>query len=177
MKILFGGGGTGGHVYPIIAVAEELNAIIETEKILEARLYYLSTAPYDRKALYDNGITFVKINAGKLRRYFSFANIFDVVKTGIGIVNALVTMFFICPDVVFSKGGYASFPVLVAARLFGIPVIIHESDSVPGRTNLWAAKFAKRIAVSYEEASEFFPKEKTAYTGQPVRKGIRSPLT
>jgi UDP-N-acetylglucosamine--N-acetylmuramyl-(pentapeptide) pyrophosphoryl-undecaprenol N-acetylglucosamine transferase len=81
-------------------------------------------------------------------------------------------MFLIYPDVVFGKGGYASFPALFAARVLGIPVIIHESDSVPGKVNLWASKFAKKIAISYSEAVEYFPKEKTALTGQPIRSNI-----
>ena len=78
---------------------------------------------------------------------------------------------------VFGKGGYASFPVLFAARILRIPIFIHESDSVPGRTNLWASKFAARIAISHEEASAYFPKEKTAYTGHPIRKEILTPLS
>jgi UDP-N-acetylglucosamine--N-acetylmuramyl-(pentapeptide) pyrophosphoryl-undecaprenol N-acetylglucosamine transferase len=84
-------------------------------------------------------------------------------------------MFSIYPDVVFGKGGYASFPALFAARLLSIPVVIHESDSAPGRVNKWAGSFAKKIAVSFEEAAHFFPKEKTAWTGQPVRTEIEHP--
>jgi len=175
MRILFGGGATGGHFYPIVAIAEELNQIIEKEKILEAKLYFLSPTPYNEKALFDNGIIYKSVAAGKLRRYFSIANFFDFWKTLIGSIQALITVFFIYPDVVFGKGGYASFPALFAARLLGIPVFIHESDSHPGRVNAWAAKFAKRIAVSWEEAIVYFPKEKTAYTGQPIRKSIRLP--
>ncbi|MBX4216145.1 glycosyltransferase, partial [Candidatus Parcubacteria bacterium] len=176
MKILFGGGASGGHFYPIIAVAEELNEIIEKEKILEAKLYFLSPTPYNPKALFDQGIAYKPVAAGKMRRYFSIANAFDAVKSVIGAIQATITMFFLYPDVVFGKGGYASFPALFAARLLGVPVFIHESDSAPGRTNLWAAKFAKRIAISWEEASAFFPKDRTAYTGQPVRKALRTPL-
>ena len=77
-------------------------------------------------------------------------------------------------DIIFSKGGYASFPVLVAARFFRIPVVIHESDSFPGRTNQWSAKFAKKIAISYPETVKFFDKNKTAWTGNPLRKAILS---
>ena len=77
----------------------------------------------------------------------------------------------------FGKGGYASFPVLLAAKILRIPVVIHESDTVPGRVNLWAGKFAQRIAVSYKEAAEHFPKDRVAYTGQPVREEIAHPIT
>lgn len=177
MKLLFSGGGTGGHFYPIIAVVQAINDIIAKEKILEAKIYFTSDNPYNKKVLFENGIIYKEISAGKVRRYFSILNFFDFIKTGIGIFKALLILYSIYPDVVFGKGGYASFPVLVAARILRIPVFIHESDSVPGRTNLWASKFAVRIAVSYEEASAYFPNEKTAYTGHPIRKDILSPLS
>jgi UDP-N-acetylglucosamine--N-acetylmuramyl-(pentapeptide) pyrophosphoryl-undecaprenol N-acetylglucosamine transferase len=82
-------------------------------------------------------------------------------------------MFTIFPDVVFGKGGFGSLPALIAARLWKIPIVIHESDSVPGRVNKWAGKFADRIAVSYPEAAEYFPKSRVAWTGQPVRLSIK----
>ena len=88
------------------------------------------------------------------------------------MVGALVKVFRIYPDVVFSKGAYASFPVLMAARILRIPVIIHESDSVPGKTNVWAGKFAKKIAVSYPDTAKYFDESKVAYTGNPLRKAI-----
>ncbi|MEK7152080.1 MAG: UDP-N-acetylglucosamine--N-acetylmuramyl-(pentapeptide) pyrophosphoryl-undecaprenol N-acetylglucosamine transferase [Patescibacteria group bacterium] len=172
MKILFTGGGSGGHFYPIIAVAEEINKIIERDHLLNAQLYFVAPEPYNRALLQENGILFKKVSAGKMRRYFSLLNFLDIFKTSAGIVRAIVLLYSIFPDVIFSKGGYASFPVLFAARLFGIPVIIHESDSVPGKTNVWAGKFAQRIAVSYADAGSFFPKDKVAQTGNPVRQGM-----
>src|SRR6185503_14990700 len=175
MKILFTGGGTGGHFYPIIAVTEAIEDLVRAQKLIDPELYYAAPSPYDSEMLRAHNITFVHINAGKLRRYFSLLNVFDFIKTGWGIIRSLFTIFFIYPDVVFSKGGYASFPTLLAARLFDIPVIIHESDAVPGKVNVWAAKFAKKIAVSYPEAAAFFPKEKVAYTGNPMRKSSRLP--
>jgi UDP-N-acetylglucosamine--N-acetylmuramyl-(pentapeptide) pyrophosphoryl-undecaprenol N-acetylglucosamine transferase len=81
-------------------------------------------------------------------------------------------MFFIYPDVVISKGGYSAFPAVFAAKILKIPVIIHESDSYPGRLNVWTAKFAWHVAISWPEAGEYLPKEKTALTGQPIRKEI-----
>jgi UDP-N-acetylglucosamine--N-acetylmuramyl-(pentapeptide) pyrophosphoryl-undecaprenol N-acetylglucosamine transferase len=175
IKILFTGGGTGGHFYPIIAVAEELNRIIDEKKIANVRMYYFSDAPYDEQALFENQIIFRKINAGKLRMYFSLQNIVDFFKTGWGIIEAFFAVFDVYPDVVFAKGAYASFPTLFAARLLGIPVIIHESDAAPGRVTSWAGKFAKYIAVSYKDSFEFFPQGKTAHVGQPVRPELRHP--
>lgn len=172
MKIVFTGGGTGGHFYPIIAVAQKVNKIIDDDKIIGAKLYYVSDSPYDKEALFETGLIYEQISAGKMRVYFSIKNIFDMFKTFIGVVRAIFKIFSIYPDVVFGKGGYASFPVVLAARILRIPVVIHESDSAPGRVNKWAGHFAKRIAVSYKDAAEFFPKDKVAWIGQPVRSEI-----
>ena len=175
MKIVFTGGGTGGHFYPIIAVAQQLNKILEREKIANVELFYMSVDPYNDRLLYDNKMTFKQITAGKMRTYFSIQNFFDIFKTGWGIVKAIFQMFSLYPDIVFSKGGFSSFPVLVAARFFRIPVIMHESDSAPGRVNAWAGKFAQKIAISYPEAAEYFPLGRTALTGNPIREDLIRP--
>lgn len=137
----------------------------------------MSPTSYNPGVLFENGIIYKKNSAGKLRRYFSILNFFDLFKTGWGILTSLYMVYRLYPDVVFGKGGYASFPVLVAARLLRIPVVIHESDTIPGRVNLWAGKFAKIVAVSYKEAAKYFPSGSVAYTGQPVRKEVAIPIT
>jgi len=175
MRILFTGGGSGGHFYPIIAVAEKLNKILEREKLANVELYYMSTEPYNERLLFDNKIKFKQVTAGKLRAYFSVQNFFDLFKTAWGVFKAFFQLFSLYPDVIFSKGGFPSFPVLFVARLFRIPVIIHESDSVPGRVNAWAGKFAQKIAVSYQEAVQFFPEGRTAVTGNPIREEVLRP--
>ncbi|OHA88096.1 MAG: hypothetical protein A2741_01260 [Candidatus Zambryskibacteria bacterium RIFCSPHIGHO2_01_FULL_43_27] len=176
MKILFTGGGTGGHFYPIISVAQEVNNIKEQNKLADVELYYMSPTPFDAGELFNNHLIYKKNYAGKIRRYFSILNFFDLFKTGWGVIRSLWEIFLIYPDVVFGKGGYASFPALFAARLLRIPVVIHESDAVPGRVNKWAGKFAERIAVSYPEAAQFFPKDRVALTGNPIRKELFMPL-
>lgn len=172
MKILLIGGGTGGHFYPLIAVAEELNHIADEERIANFKLFYMADSPYNQKALDEEFITFIPIVAGKLRVYFSLQNFLDMIKTGIGTVSALFKLFSLYPDVIISKGGYAAFPVLIAARILRIPVIVHESDTVPGRVNKWSGKFARKVALSYPEAAEYFDQSKISITGQPVRKSI-----
>ncbi len=174
MKIVFTGGGTGGHFCPIIAVAQKVNQIIDNEHILGPKLYYFSNDPYDKEMLFENGLMYEEVNSGKMRTYFSFRNFFDIFKVFFGIINALFKLYSIYPDVVFGKGGYASFPTLFAARVLGIPVIIHESDSAPGRVNKWAGGFAKKIAISFTEVADYFPKNKTAWTGQPIRTEIEN---
>ncbi|MBM2817749.1 MAG: UDP-N-acetylglucosamine--N-acetylmuramyl-(pentapeptide) pyrophosphoryl-UDP N-acetylglucosamine [Parcubacteria group bacterium] len=177
MKILLTGGGSGGHFYPIIAVSEEINRIIKDERLIAPQMFFMSDSSYDPGALIENNISFVRIRSGKMRKYFSILNLFDVIKTFIGIISALIKVYGIFPDVVFSKGAYASFPVLVAARILRIPVIIHESDSAPGRVNKWSGKFAEKIAVSYADAGKFFDQSRVAVTGNPIRKEILKPIT
>ncbi len=179
MKIIFTGGGTGGHFYPIIAVAQQVNKIIDHENIIEAKLYYISNSPYDKAMLFENGLLYEEVAAGKMRTYFSigsfFSNFFDLFKMFFGIWVALFKMFSIYPDVVFGKGGYGSFPTIFAARILRIPVVIHESDSAPGRVNKWAGHFAKKVAVSFKEAASYFPSSTTAWTGHPIRAEIEHP--
>lgn len=168
MKIILTGGGTGGHFYPIIAVVEELRKIQKEEGIPEMKLFYASDTPYDQKELDILDIKYKNIKSGKLRTYPSLQTIKDIFKTFIGIFQALYFIFLNYPDVVFGKGGYASFPVLLAAKILRVPIIIHESDSVPGRVNKWAGKSAKKIMVSFKETLEKFPPEKTELVGRPI---------
>lgn len=177
MKILFTGGGTGGHFYPIIAVAEEIRELAIQEKLVDIKLYFSSVDKYNDRLLFENDINFIQIPAGKIRRYITISNFFDLFKTARGVLIAIWKLYWLYPDVIFGKGGFASFPTLLAARILRIPVVIHESDSHPGKANLWAKKFATKIAVSYPEALNYFPKEKTAITGNPLRREILNPIT
>jgi UDP-N-acetylglucosamine--N-acetylmuramyl-(pentapeptide) pyrophosphoryl-undecaprenol N-acetylglucosamine transferase len=173
MKIVFTGGGTGGHFYPIIAITEQIRELCKQKKFIEPTLYFLAPDPYNEKILFDNKIIYKAIPAGKLRTYSSILNFFDFFVTAAGLIKALWIMFWIYPDVVFSKGGYGSVPIVWASRVLGIPVILHESDSAPGRANVWAGKKALKIAVSYPEAMSYFSKEKVAWTGNPIRKNLK----
>ena len=171
MKIVITGAG-GGHFYPLLAVVESMNKQMFIQKILPPDVYFFSDQPYNEQALFEQGIKFVEIPAGKLRVYPSLETITDFFKTIYGCLVAIGKLYSYYPDVVFAKGGYASFPTLVAARLLSIPVIVHESDTVPGRTTQFAGAFASRVALSYPEAAPFYPKDKTALTGQPIREAL-----
>lgn len=175
MKIILTGGGTGGHFYPLIAVAEEINRIVDEENIAHTRIYYVSDSPYNEKVLYENRIIFKKVTAGKVRLTFSLKSFSDFIKIGIGLIEGFFTVFSIFPDVVFSKGGYASVPAVFAARILRIPIIIHESDSIPGRANKWAGKFAQTVAVSYKQQIDYFSEKKIIHTGQPIRHDLLIP--
>jgi UDP-N-acetylglucosamine--N-acetylmuramyl-(pentapeptide) pyrophosphoryl-undecaprenol N-acetylglucosamine transferase len=158
-----------------VAVAEAINDEVRERHLIEPKLYYAAPDPYDREVLLANNITWVSASAGKRRNYFSLLNFVDYFKTAWGIAGAVMNIFFVYPDVVFSTGGYASFPTLFAARLFRIPVVILQADVDPGRVNKWAAKFAVKVAVAFAEGAQYFPKEKVAHTGNPVRKAALVP--
>ena len=178
MKILLTGGGSGGHVYPLMAVAQEIRRIEDEENLVGVKLYFMAPDPYNKKLLFDYDIEYKKVFSGKIRNYFSLLNYLDIFKTFFGIIKAFWTLFTIFPDVIVAKGGYGSYPVLFVARFLRIPTIIHESDTIPGKANMIASKHATRIAVSWPQAKNYFPKDvqdRVAYTGQPVRKSIQVP--
>jgi UDP-N-acetylglucosamine--N-acetylmuramyl-(pentapeptide) pyrophosphoryl-undecaprenol N-acetylglucosamine transferase len=172
LKIVFTGGGSGGHIYPLLAVAEELKKI-SNEKGVGLDLHYVGVYANDHDVYFQEGLIGVHpILAAKFRRYFSILNIIDVPIFFISIFQALFKLFWLMPDVVFSKGGPGAYPVVLAAWFYRIPILIHESDAVPGLTNLLSRRFAKRIAVSFEIAARYFDPNKTAVTGNPVRKSL-----
>lgn len=177
MKILLTGGGTGGHFYPIIAIIQAIREVEKDEHLADVELYYAGDAPYGEDFFYDNQVKFKRVRTGKNRQYRSAKNVTDIFKTFFSIWSCLWYLFRLYPDVIFGKGGAVSFPILLSARILRIPVVIHESDSTPGRTNLWASKFARSIAISYPEAAEHFPSEKTILTGNPLRNEVLQPIT
>ncbi len=164
---MFVGGGTGGHFYPLIAVVERLNLTVPADTAYKH--FYIGPDKYSEEDLVRNNIEFVYTSAGKTRRYFSLLNYLDPFKTLYGFFVSVWLLYKIYPDVLFSKGGHTSVPVVLAAAFLRIPIVIHESDSKPGRANKLAAKFARYIAISFEAVAQYFPEKKTALTGIPVR--------
>lgn len=172
MRILFLGGGTGGHFFPIIAVARELKKMAEENRIVDLDMRYVGPDLFGKDLLPEEDISFEMLPTGKLRGYFSFQNILDAVRTASAIVRSFWRLFVIMPDVIFSKGGYGAFPLLFVARIYRIPVVIHDSDAIPGRVSRWSGKFAKRVGVAFPSAAAYFKKEKTEVVGNPIRKRI-----
>lgn len=174
MKILFTGGGSGGHVFPIIAIAREIKRMMPHE----TKLYYLG--PKDDWVdiyLTQEEIEIDEILAGKIRRYFTpqavILNILDLFKVIIGFFQSLFVLFRINPDLVFSKGGYGSLPIVFAAKILGIPIFMHESDISPGLVNRLTARLALEIFVGFEK-TEYFKPEKIIPVGNPIRREIFS---
>lgn len=171
MRILFVGGGTGGHFYPLLAIAESLQSREAAE------LFYMGPEPYNQEALNLHGIKFIYCPAGKNRMYRSILNFFDGFKIFFGIFCAFFKLLILYPDVIMSKGGYTSVPVVIAGWLLRIPIVVHESDAVPGRANLIAAKFARTVTIAHREVAEHFPAAKVVETGMPISRAITTPVS
>ncbi len=169
MEIVFTGGGTGGHLFPIIAIAKEMRKIYDKQDL---KMFYIGPKDdYSLDLLNEENIIIKRVLAGKLRRYFSFKNIIDIFKIPIGILQSFFYLFFLAPDLVVSKGGYGSFPVAVAARILHTPIILHESDIVPGLVSKKTSKWTIEIFTSFPN-TEFFPKKKIINIGNAIRKSI-----
>ncbi|MBM3261644.1 UDP-N-acetylglucosamine--N-acetylmuramyl-(pentapeptide) pyrophosphoryl-undecaprenol N-acetylglucosamine transferase [Candidatus Kaiserbacteria bacterium] len=178
MKIALTGGGSGGHFYPLIAVAGAIEDIAKDRALIEPELLYLGPAPFDKAALLEHDIRHVPSPAGRVRRYASPLNILDGFKTGFGIIKSIIQLFSLYPDVIFSTGGFGAFPTLYAARILAIPVVIYDADAKPGRVSIWASSFAKWIAVAHPDAAGHFPakvRSKIARVGHPIRSEIEMP--
>lgn len=180
MKILFTGGGTGGHIVPILAIVREIRKFhpsMNSEQELE--LFYIGPKDdFNELLLSQEGIQIFKIAAGKVRRYGGiqtlFQNFFDLFfKTPLGIIQALFKIFFLAPDLIFSKGGYGAIPASLAGWILRVPVFLHEGDSVPGLANRIASVFSLTIFVSFPRTQKF-PTQKIILTGNPIRKEILS---
>lgn len=168
-RVVLTGGVSGGHMFPLIAVAQSLRR--RFPQGIEF-LFVGSRGNFESDEITQAGIPMKRVLTGKWRRYFSLLNIGDCFKMPVGFFQALWHLFFFMPDAVFAKGGAASVPVVLAAWLYRIPVLIHDSDAVAGRANRFLSHFVQRIAISYPSAHQFFPAEKTALTGNPVRQEI-----
>jgi len=161
------GGGTGGHVFPGLAVIKELKTRYDS------KVFWIGSKKGIEKAIIErSGIPFHGIPSGKLRRYFSLKNIFDIFRIFGGLFSSFFILRKIKPDALFSKGGYVSVPPVIAAGLLKIPVITHESDVDPGLATRINSRFADKICVSWEETFQFFSeniRHKLQLTGNPVR--------
>jgi UDP-N-acetylglucosamine--N-acetylmuramyl-(pentapeptide) pyrophosphoryl-undecaprenol N-acetylglucosamine transferase len=172
MKVLFASGGTGGHILPIIAVKEELEKLA---KVQQVSIEFLLVGQLDEigKNLLDvHNIPYKSVYAGKLRRYFSFANFLDIFRGIWGIIQAQWYIWKFMPDVTFGKGGYASVPGVLVSWLYQVPTLIHESDSIPGLANKFLGKFASVVAVGFPNVAQVFGKKKTSIVGNMTHPDI-----
>lgn len=165
-KIVLTGGGTAGHVTPNIALFPSLQAA-------GFEVHYIGS--YDgieKKLIEDMGIPYYGISSGKLRRYFDVKNFSDPFRVAKGLGEANRILKKIQPDVVFSKGGFVTVPVVLAAKKNKIPAIIHESDMTPGLANKLCIPSASKVCCNFKETFELLPEGKAVLTGTPIRKEL-----
>jgi UDP-N-acetylglucosamine--N-acetylmuramyl-(pentapeptide) pyrophosphoryl-undecaprenol N-acetylglucosamine transferase len=168
--VLFTGGGTAGHVIPAIPVMTRLlNEGIEIS-------FVGSDSGLEEQLLQDVAVNYHAIAAGKLRRYFSLENLFDVFRVARGCLQAAFLIRRVRPDVVFSKGGFVSFPVVLAAWLWRVPVVAHESDLTPGLANRLALPFIRTLCVNFAGSERHLQDSRftgeVLLTGTPVREAL-----
>ena len=165
-KIVMTGGGTAGHVTPNIALMPAL-------KEAGYEISYIGSYNGIEKGLIEaQKIPYYGIASGKLRRYFDWKNFSDPFRVLKGYGQAVKLMKKLKPDIVFSKGGFVSVPVVLAAKQCHIPAIIHESDITPGLANEIAMKGAKKICCNFPETLKYLPNEKAVLTGSPIRQEL-----
>ena len=165
-KIVLTGGGTAGHVTPNMALIPELQ-----KRGYEVH-YIGSYEGIEKQLISEMGVKYYGISSGKLRRYIDVKNLSDPFKVLHGYGQAWRLLGKIRPDVVFSKGGFVSVPVVVAAKTRRIPCVIHESDMTPGLANKICIPCAVRVCTNFPETLEHLPKEKAVLTGSPIRQEL-----
>ncbi len=162
-KIVLTGGGTAGHVTPNIAL---LPALRQAGYEIS---YMGSYDGIEKRLIADFDIPYTGISTGKLRRYLDIRNLTDPFRVIKGFSEARKYLKSYCPDVVFSKGGFVSVPVVRAAAALGIPCILHESDMTPGLANRLCFPVAKKICCNFPETMQMLPEGKAVLTGSPIR--------
>lgn len=170
MKILFTGGGSGGHIMPIIAIVRELKRLKPDHGI---DIHYAGPKNSSNFFLLSqDGIKAHGIAAGKIRRYFSLRNIIDVAFTiPFSFVQSFFLLLFLRPHLVFSKGGTGSLVITYMANLMSIPVFLHEGDIAPGLSNQRTSRWAKKVFISFEK-TEYFDLASCIVTGNPIKKEL-----
>ena len=168
IKIALTGGGTGGHITPLIAVPRQLNKLTHNLKFV-----YIGPTRNLKGLLKKENINVWPLFTGRLRRYLTvkaiFLNFIDFFKILFGFLQAIIYLIIYRPNIIFSKGGYGSFPTIVWAWIFRIPTIAHESDSIPGATNKLLARFATKIVTSFPGEYKNFSPKKLVCLGTPIR--------
>lgn len=165
-KIILTGGGSAGHVTPNLALVPRL-------KELGYNIQYIGTENgIERKIIEDQKIEYHIISSGKLRRYFDIKNFTDPFKVLKGILQAILIIRKEKPNIVFSKGGFVSVPVVIAAHINKVPVIAHESDITPGLANRLSAPYCTKICVTFPESLKNIKGNNSVLTGTPIRKEL-----
>lgn len=165
MRVIVTGGGTGGHIYPALAIADKIKS-----EFNEVEILYVGTRNgMESKIVPDYGYKYMAIRAKGIRRKLTLDNLGALLENLKGIEDSKKILKDFNPDLIIGTGGYVSGPIVLLASINNIPTIIHEQNSYPGITNRILSKFVSRIAINFEESSKYFDSKKTVITGNPIR--------
>jgi len=167
MRVLVSGGGTGGHIYPALAVAKQLHEVYQVEI-----LYLGSDDGMETELAPAAGFPLATVKAGKLRRYLSWRTITGVARVPVGMAQAIGIVRRFRPQVVFTSGGYVAVPAGLAASFNRVPLLMHQQDVPPNLSNKLLAPLATRISVAFADSLAYFSARKTLHLGNPVRQAI-----
>ncbi len=167
MRVLISGGGTGGHIYPALSVATLLRDSYQADI-----LYLGSDDGMETKLVPEAGFRLRTVKAGKLQRFIAWKTVVGVARVPVGMAQAVSIVRRFRPDVAFTSGGYVAVPAGIAARLNGVPLLIHQQDVSPNLSNRLIAPLATRISVAFADSLQYFPAAKTVHLGNPVRQAI-----
>ncbi|MFC7392462.1 undecaprenyldiphospho-muramoylpentapeptide beta-N-acetylglucosaminyltransferase [Scopulibacillus cellulosilyticus] len=163
MRVMLSGGGTGGHIYPAIAVINEIKRHVPDSEFL----YVGAKNGLEQDIVKRENIPFESLHITGFKRKLSFENVKTINRFLRGVSKSKKFIKRFKPDVIIGTGGYVCGPVVYAGAKLGIPTIIHEQNSIPGLTNKFLSRYVDRVAVSFEAAEAFFPKQKVVLTGNP----------
>lgn len=169
-KFAFTGGGSGGHTMPVLAMIQTIKD--HSDNFEYSLLYIGSHNGVEKELIKSNNIEYRSISTGKFRRYLSISNFFDIFRIFIGIKQSRKILKDFKPDVLISTGGFVSVPPVIAAKKLKIPIIIHEQTIDAGLANKIAARFADKIALTFNDSKKYFLKKDTVLTGLPIRQGL-----
>ncbi len=170
MRVLFSGGGTGGHIYPALAIIRGLKDAVPGVEVL----YVGTNQGLEARLVPGEGLAFQTINVSGMKRKLSLETVLWAGRTGQAVMQAVKILRHFKPAVVVGTGGYVCGPVILAAAMLRIPAILHEQNALPGKTNRWLAPFVDRILVTFPESAQYFGKhgKRVIFTGLPVRQEI-----
>src|SRR5579883_2083754 len=167
MRIVVSGGGTGGHVYPALAVAAQLRTQYQAEI-----LFLGSDDGLETQLVPAAGFRLATVKAGKVRRYISWQTVKGMMRIPVGAIQAVEVVRKFRPQAIFTSGGYVAVAAGVAAYLNRVPLLMHQQDVPPNLANKQVAPLATRISVAFEDSLAFFPAQKTKVLGNPVRQEL-----
>lgn len=179
MKILFTGGDSGGHVFPLVSVLKEMQKFLKdfNAKGMDLEFYYIGSNDFTLEYIKDQNINLYPLSMNRWKKSKNFfQNVLGIFVNFVSFVKAYIKMLLVMPDAIFAKGSFASVMVLVIGIVFRIPIFVHESDAVPGFVNQIFGKFAKIVFISFENSAKYFNNKNIELVGNPIDENLKQVL-